>query len=60
MVVASRGRIWVTVFIGDCQILPLEAMNVNNPSDSSGVTPGAIAGATAGAIAGVIAGALID
>ena len=29
-------------------ILPLEAMTVNNPSDSSGVTAGAIAGATAG------------
>ena len=32
------------------QILPLEAMNVSNPSDSSGVTAGAIAGVTAGAL----------
>ena len=37
-------------------ILPLEAMTVNNPSDSSGVTVGEIEGATVG----VIAGALID
>ena len=29
-------------------IMPLEATTVNNPSDSSGVTDGAIAGATAG------------
>ena len=37
-------------------ILPLEATNVNNPSDSSGVTAGAIAGE----ITGVIPGVLID
>ena len=37
-------------------ILPLEATTDINPSDSSGVTVGAIAGATAG----VTAGALID
>ena len=37
-------------------ILPLEATTVNNPSDRSGVTAGAIAGATSG----VTAGALID
>ena len=33
------------------QILPFEAMIVNNPSDGSGVTAGAIAGATAGVTA---------
>ena len=32
-------------------ILPLEATTVKNPSDSSGVTVGAIAGATAGVTA---------
>ena len=32
-------------------ILPLEAMTVNNPSNSSGVKAGAIAGATAGVTA---------
>ena len=37
-------------------ILPLEAMTVNNPSDSSVVTVGAIAGT----IEGVVEGALID
>ena len=37
-------------------ILSLEAMTVNNPSDSSGVTAGAIAGTTAA----VTEGALID
>ena len=42
------------------QILPLEATTVNNPSDSNGVTAGAISGAIAGVTAGVTAGALID
>ena len=37
-------------------ILPLEATTINNPSDSSGVTAGAISGATEG----VTAGALIE
>ena len=37
-------------------ILPLEATTYINPSDSSGVTAGAIAGETAG----VTAGALIE
>ena len=37
-------------------ILPLEAMTVNNPSDSSVVTVGAVLGTTAG----VTAGDLID
>ena len=37
-------------------ILPLVAMTVNNPSDSSVVTVGAVAAATAG----VTEGALID
>ena len=35
----------------DTLILPLELMNMNNPSNSSGVTAGAIAGATAGVTA---------
>ena len=35
-------------------ILPLEAMTVNNPGDSSGVTSGAIAEATAVVTAGVL------
>ena len=42
------------------QIMPLEVMIVNNPSDSIGVTEGAIAGAIEGVTAGVKAGALID
>ena len=37
-------------------ILPLEAITVNNPSDSIGVTVGEISGA----VAGVASGALID
>ena len=42
------------------QILTLEDMIVNNPSNSNGVTAGAIAGAIEGVTAGVKAGALID
>ena len=42
------------------QILPLEAMTVNNPSDSSRVTVGAIAGSIARSVAGVTVGELID
>ena len=38
------------------QILPLEVTTVNNPSNISRVTAGAIAGA----VAGVTAGVLID
>ena len=38
------------------KIIPLEATTVNNPSNRSGVTAGAISGVTAG----VTAGALID
>ena len=34
-------------------ILPLEATTVNNPSESNGVTAGAIPGATAGVKEGV-------
>ena len=41
-------------------ILPLEATTVNNPSDISGVTAGAITGATAVVTSGVMAGALIE
>ena len=37
-------------------ILPLEATTMNNPSNGSGVTEGAIAGATVG----VTEGALMD
>ena len=38
-------------------IMPLEATTVNNPSNISGVTAGAIAGATAGVTSGAIKGA---
>ena len=42
------------------QILPLESTNMNNLSDSSGVSAGEIARAIAGLTSGVITGALID
>ena len=41
-------------------IFPPEATTLNNPSDISGVTEGAISGAIAGATAGVTVGALIE
>ena len=41
------------------KILPLEATTVNNPSNNSGVTEGAIAGEIAGATSVVTEGALI-
>ena len=36
------------------QILPLEAMTVNNPSDSRGVKAGEIEGVTAGVAVGAL------
>ena len=42
------------------QILPLEEMIVNNPSNSNGFTAGAIARAIEGVTVGVTVGALID